>query len=883
MTEDIKHYGTPRHSGRYPWGSGGDPYQRNSEFLKQVEILRKQGLSNTEIARGLGMTTTEFRARSSIAKNEKRKDDEMQAMRLKEKGMSNVAIGERMGINESSVRSLLNPAMQAKADALTVTSDMLKDRIGPDGFLDVGVGTEASLGISRTRLNTAVAALKEQGYTEHYIKEPQVGMPDQYTTIKVLAPPGTSYSEVYNNKDKIKSFNVYSEDGGNTYQHIKPPVSVDSKRIDVRYAEDGGASKDGVIELRRGIDDISLGGSNYAQVRIAVDGTHYLKGMAMYSDNLPPGVDMLFNTNKSSTGNKLDAMKNIKDDPDNPFGSYIKRQRTYIDADGNERQSVMNLVNEEGDWAKWSKTLSSQMLSKQSPALAKQQLGELFDRKKAEYDEIMSLTNPAVKKRLLEAFSDSCDSASVHLKAAALPRQKSQVILPINSLKDNEVYAPNFKPGETVVLIRFPHGGTFEIPELKVNNRNKEGRDILGAAKDAIGINSKVAARLSGADFDGDTVLVIPNNNKSVKTSSSLLGLRNFDPQIYKMDPSEPKMKAKTKQQEMGKISNLITDMTIGGAIDSELARAVRHSMVVIDAEKHHLNYKKSAVDNGIDQLKKKYQANSSKGGASTLISRSSAEIRIAQRAPRKASEGGPIDILTGKKEYTYSGETYNRIGKNGKITVVPKTNKSTRMAETSNAFTLSSGTVMESVYATHANKLKAMANDARKTMVTTKPIAYSPSANKTYAPQVATLKGKLNVALKNAPLERQAQLLANSIVSTKLKANPDVDRDDIKKVKGMALTTARARVGAKKTAIEITTKEWQAIQAGAISNNMLNNILRNADLDKVKELAMPKTKAGMSATKIARAKSMLRNGHTQSDIADALGVSVSTLSNNLK
>ena len=122
---------------------------------------------------------------------------------------------------------------------------------------------------------------------------------------------------------------------------------------------------DGVIQLRRGVDDISLGKSRYAQVRIGVDGTHYLKGMAVYSDDMPPGIDIIFNTNKSDKGDIHKAMKSIKDDPDNPFGSII-RQKHYIDANGKRRLSALNIVGsedpdgvkrpgEEGAWALWSK------------------------------------------------------------------------------------------------------------------------------------------------------------------------------------------------------------------------------------------------------------------------------------------------------------------------------------------------------------------------------------------------------------------------------------------------------------------------------------------------------------------------------------------------
>ena len=59
---------------------------------------------------------------------------------------------------------------------------------------------------------------------------------------------------------------------------------------------------------------------------------------------------------------------------------------------------------------------------------------------------------------------------------------------------------------------------------------------------------------------------------------------------------------------EMDKISNLITDMILGGATEPELARAVRHSMVVIDASKHNLDYTRSYQENEIESLKLKYQ-----------------------------------------------------------------------------------------------------------------------------------------------------------------------------------------------------------------------------------------------------------------------------------
>lgn len=872
VSEDdyLAHYGILRKSGRYPWGSGGPESSGSNNFLGYVAKLQKEGLSESQVAEGMGITTTQLRAAKSIAKNEERQANIGMATRLKDKGMSNVAIGERMGIPESTVRTLLEPSAKDKADVLLSTSNMLRDEVADKKYLDIGAGVENHLDISSTKLATAVAVLQEEGYKIHYLKVKQLGTGKE-TTLKVLSAPDVSYSEVSKNRSQIKQIQHFTEDGGRSFVAIQTPLSVSSKRVGVRYAEDGGSDSDGVIHVRPGVEDVSLGGARYAQVRIAVDGSHYLKGMAMYKDDLPKGVDLVFNTNKTNTGNKLDAMKAMKDDPDNPFGAVVRQK---IDPKTGKVKSAMNIVNEEGAWDSWSKNLSSQLLSKQSPALAKQQLDMTYERKKREFDDINKLTNPAVKKKLLESFAGDVDSAAVHLKAAALPRQRSSVILPINSLKENEIYAPNFRNGERVALVRYPHGGIFEIPELTVNNNHPQAKRALGQARDAVGIHSKVAERLSGADFDGDTVLVIPNNKKQIKTAPALDGLKGFDPQrSYPSYEGMKRMSARTKAIQMGEVSNLITDMTIRGASTTELARAVRHSMVVIDAEKHNLNYRQSAIDNGIGQLKAKYQGGT-RAGASTLISRAKSTTRVVERKARPAAEGGAVDRATGERKFVPTGTTYT----NQKGKVVPRTFEVRKLAETNNAHTLSSGTPIEKVYADHSNKLKALANQARKVSVNTKTTPYSPSAKIAYQKEVNDLRAKLNVALKNAPLERQAQLLANATVKAKKDANPDMDKADLKKIQGMALTQARIRTGAGKKRIDITPQEWAAIQAGAVSNNTLTQILTNADLERVKELATPRSAVLMTNDKTNRARSMVAAGYTQAEIADALGVSLSTL-----
>ena len=893
--EHLAHYGILRKSGRYPWGSGASESTRNRDFLDTISMLKKDGMTDAQIAKGFHISRNELVAARSIALAQQKQEKRIKAQRLKEKGYSNPEIGRRMGgLNESSVRALLAPGATARADALHTISSMIQSHVDKKGMVDVGVGVEYQLGITRTRLDTAVAMLKEKGYVTHNIKIQQIET-GKYTTMRVLAKPGTTQKEVQTNRANIKQIDEKSEDNGQTFLGFQPPISINSRRIAVRYKEDGGAEADGVIFVRRGKDDISIGSDNYAQVRIAVDGTHYLKGMAVYRDDLPPGVDLMFNTNKPRTKNKKDVMKEMNlDDPEFPFGSVVWQ----LHGPDGKVSSAMNKVGgkegagTEGAWDKWSRNLSSQMLSKQSPDLAKQQLDLTFDRRRREFDEIMSLTNPTVRKDLLLKFSDSADSAAVHLKAASLPRQATKVILPIGSIKPTEIYAPSIRDGERVALIRHPHAGRFEIPELTVNNRNREARRILGtAAKDAVGIHHTVAQHLSGADFDGDTVLVIPNKSKAIKTEPPLKGLKDFDPQIYKIpdDSPIPRLNSERKGFEMGKISNLITDMSLQGASSEELTRAVKHSMVVIDAEKHGLDYRQSEKDQGILALKERYQGGK-RAGAQTLISRAKADIRVPERNPRAASRGGPIDPATGERVFEPTGRMIPKTrtvidpatGRRKRVPTgefVPKLIKSRRLAETPDAFTLiDKNTVMETIYAGHSNKLKALANQARKETLTIKSTPTSQSAKRVYADEVQSLNAKLNLALRNAPYERQAQLLANVKVSQRRQNNPDMEKEEVKKIKRFALNESRNATGASKTKIQITQREWDAIQAGAISKDKLEKILNNSDPETVKQLALPKQKTLMTSTAQARARSMLASGYTQQEVADALGVGLTTL-----
>lgn len=909
MTEELMHYGTPRHSGRYPWGSGEDPNQRNSDFLSKLDALKRQGKTPTAIAKELGITTTQLRAQNAIAIAERRAALAGQAQKLRDTGMGATAIGKEMGMSESSVRSLLDASAQDRNNILKTTADTLRESVekSAHGVIDIGGSVDRYMGISPTKLTTAAAMLVEEGYKVHKFSVPQLGTNNK-TTWRVLAKPDVDYNWITKNPDLIEGVKAFSEDKGRSYMNVEPPRPVSSKRIAVRWGPEGGDQRDGLIELRPGPPDISLGHSRYAQVRINVDGTHYLKGMAVHNPDLPPGVDIRFNTNKPVSSDKFEAFKPLKKDKttgdideDLPFGSVIS-QRYYVNPKTGKRElSALNRVGspnkdgagEEGAWDDWSRALSSQFLSKQRPELAKTQLDLTFTQKKAAFDEINSLNNPAVKKRLMDAFAESCDSTAVTLKAHALPRQRNQVLIPIPEMKDNEIYAPQFRNGETVVLVRHPHGGTFEIPQLTVNNRNPKAKAILGDAEDAVGINHKVAARLSGADFDGDTVLVIPNSLGHVTVKPALKKLEGFDPiREYPGYEGMKYLEGKAKQKKMGEVSNLITDMTLKGATDDELARAVKHSMVVIDAEKHKLDYRRSYVENSIAALRKKYQIKNDGtfGGASTLISRAKSDKRVPERKLRAAKDGGPVDPKTGKLVWVETGNGYTKrtVKRNGETveTWVPKTTKGPKMALVDDAnelLSINGGTRMEQIYATHANKLKALANQARLESLGTPNLKYSPTAAKTYAKEVASLNNKLAIAMRNAPLERLAQAKANAIVNAKRRADPTMENDELRKVKNVALMQARAMIGAGKVSVQVTPEEWHAIQAGAITHHKLTDILKNTDLDLIKKYATPREAYEVTPQKLARARAMLVNGHTQGEIAELLGVPASTLNDALK
>lgn len=888
VEEDIlMHYGVKRRSGRYPWGSGDNPYQHGGDFLARVEELQRLGKTEKQIADELHLSTTDLRMQVRVAKHERRALQADRARSLREDGKTLDEIASILGYaNDSSVRALLNENTAANKNKAQATAEILKKELAEKGAIDVGTGVERQLGVSTGVLQEALFILETEGYNRYGVGVPQVNDPKKRTITPVISVPEIDQREVYQNLDLVKSVGDYhSTDGGESWDKREYPASIDSSRVKILYGDEGGALKDGVIEIRRGVADLDLGDSHYAQVRILVDGTHYLKGMAMYSDDMPDGADIVFNTNKHTGTPKMDVLKKIQDDPDNPFGALIKAngQSHYIDADGNEKLSAINKLKEEGDWDKMSKNLSSQFLSKQPIQLIKKQLDLTYADAADEFSEIRSLNNPTVKRKLLLDFADECDSAAVHLKAAALPRQSTQVILPLNAMKETEIFAPNYRDGEKVVLIRYPHGGTFEIPELTVNNKNPTAVSVLGKnIRDAVGINPKVAERLSGADFDGDQVVVIPTGGRvKIQSTPSLKDLKDFDPKTDYSTEGKTGVRLLAKgaatQRQMGEISNLITDMTLKGATEPEIARAVKHSMVVIDAAKHKLDYRQSEKDNGIAELKKKYQGFDDEtghhGGASTLLSRRKQDVEVPER-----QGSGVIDPLTGKVVYKESGRTYvdPRTGK-----TVAATTKVKRILAVDDVRSMSSGTLQEEAYADYANKMKDLANKARLEYKATPTLKRSASAAKAFEPEVNRLMAALKVAQLNAPLEREAQRIANARVKAKVQANNITDKDEISKIRRAAISDARNSTGAsgKRTRITISDGEWTAIQSGAISDTTLSEILRYAEPKTVRERATPRRTTQLSDARISRIKAMANSGHTNAEIAEALGISTSAVS----
>ena len=939
-----------RGSGRYEKGSGDDANQHDP-FMRTYNKLKEDGVDELDIAKVLGYTNVadmrhavlehdneplhlKYNRMGGAANikelcelwgydsgNKLKKDvtissemykryDREKVARLKEHGYSIDKIAEITGMSGNTVRTYLKQAEENFRTDNAQVVDFLKAKVDSAGYLDVGRGAElniplsSQLGISRERLDRCIEILKNEGY--FYTGSFRVTNPTNpahKVTYKILAKPGTTFDELVHNREKIQSVVEYSQDNGKTFYGIEYPAAISKSRVKVVWPDEGGSADDGTIFIRRGVPDLSLRNFHYAQVRINVDNTHYLKGMAMYADDskFPPGVDVLFNTSKPrgtaiyGVGKEKSVTKQLKDDPNNPFGAVINReygQHHYEDAEGNDKLSAINVIRGEGEWGDWSNTLSAQFLSKQNIMLIRKQLELSKKEHFADFEEAKSITIPALRQKMLEDFAESCDYDAAHLRAAKFPGQCMQVLLPVPELNDNECFAPRFKNGEQVAVIRYPHAGIFEIPVLTVNNDHPAGVDRIGRdAMDAIGLNAHSLTQLSGADTDGDTAMVIPlRNGISIDHRPYIEELAHFDPhEEYKEREGMRYINGPNWDNtglEMGKITNLIMDMTYQGAPDDEVVRAVKHSMVVIDAKKHKLDYTRSYKENRIAELHKKYQG-TTQGGAVTVITKAKKAVRDYNAVKRYHT-----DPETGEAIPEFEKP---RLNKKGEL-VQPKM-EIPMMYTVKDARELMRGydknnpdgpyDEKEEAYASFANYCKKLANEARLEALRTTVDPVNKSSAAIYANEVASLKAKLETAKRNAPRERMAVLRADYVVYQQKQNNPDLWRDEkeLKKISSQALAQARDVFGAHKqeVMVQITPKEWEAINANAVGKQMLKDIFMNTDMDKVREYAIPKGDSELGVGKQMRIEAMRDAGQTLSDIAETMGVSESTISRYLR
>lgn len=767
-----------RGSGRYPFGSGNRPHQHDWDLISRIDKLRaaNPGIKDEEIAKQLGYYQTNkygqiiydedgnpkagapgrlktaMRYAGANIKRDKYEEICWYDTHIDPdtgKGYTDTKIAKLMGEpGESSIRSLRNTIEQGKLTKFVDIADKLRTEADKKGIIDVTSDIADHLGCSTGTLNTAIESLQNEGYEMKKLNFKNMSNPSFETTVVALCKPGEDTSRLFKQPERIKSITEVENSMEEKRDHdndinsslIKrgiadtPQISLD--RIKVIYDEDGGTERDGLILIKAHRDengnlqadspDLSLGNARYAQIRIAVEGNRYIKGMAAYSEDI--SNDIVINSNKSREQGIDKALKKLELNKDgtvakNMFGSSVVNAQTVmrdrfgqpiLDKDGNQVASAINFVGAnindahiEGRWGQWSKNLPSQFLTDLPLSVVKKQLALQAKIYEENLKEIESLNNPTVKRAMLIDYGNQLDAAACNLKAAPIGGQKTRVLMPVPSLKDNECYCPGLENGTTVALARFPHQGKWEIPILKVNNNNAEAKALIGDGADAICINHHNHGVLSGADSDGDTCIVIPMTRKNKTTGEfdkvtdvvnmpSLIGkvktddnggyklvkISDFDPtgeygignprfsNMYKTkkDPKTGKEEKiptyhyfKTEQakgKEMGIASNLIQDMRIKDASPDELVRADMYSMVVIDAKKHQLNWKQAYKDFGIDELKKKYQSHIDtetgrvkEQGASTLITLAGSPSQQKARAIWKASADS-IDPVTGAKIY---------------------------------------------------------------------------------------------------------------------------------------------------------------------------------------------------------------------------------------
>lgn len=137
--DTLEHYGTKRHSGRYPWGSGETPYQHSGDFLSRVDQLKNKGMAEGEILDAINSTlpddyklgATEFRVAKTKAGHDRKAQqwDDIQKLKKKNPDMGWTEIGQKLGLPESTVRSMYKNGVGTKKDQAEKIAETLKRKL----------------------------------------------------------------------------------------------------------------------------------------------------------------------------------------------------------------------------------------------------------------------------------------------------------------------------------------------------------------------------------------------------------------------------------------------------------------------------------------------------------------------------------------------------------------------------------------------------------------------------------------------------------------------------------------------------------------------------------------------------------------------------------
>jgi len=133
--EILMHYGTPHdgataHSGRYPWGSGENPYQGYTNLYARYKQDLESGLTKEEIAKKYGLKSSreELDNLRNLSNKEALMNNILRASKYKDKGMSNVEIAKKMGVTEGSVRNWLKEDTKNKTLIMADLASVLEVR-----------------------------------------------------------------------------------------------------------------------------------------------------------------------------------------------------------------------------------------------------------------------------------------------------------------------------------------------------------------------------------------------------------------------------------------------------------------------------------------------------------------------------------------------------------------------------------------------------------------------------------------------------------------------------------------------------------------------------------------------------------------------------------